>query len=184
MTYNSLDLFNYIKEGKTVLLDSDIGWAVVCLYDQIEAIQTIRKTLPKHFESFLVADDAMLQTYVPEIPEQAWDLLDLNENPLFLILEGIRNIDEALLDENKCSSFRSIQDYSPLYNLVKRLRKPLWSAHLIAKNGKIISSKDQLPNELLDNCDYVLHLQTQKNQSRSYSVIKIRLNGEIRIVKK
>lgn len=178
----SKEIFEYLQENKVVIVKTDLGWSILSSLANKNLIEQTNSS-PNLFPHLLVADEAMLQQYVNEVPEQGWDLLDFTDTSLALILEDTKNIpDEALTEKMGC--FRILADCPPVFNALKRHRKPAWCANFIDAKKQPIQEKSQIPNEYLAIADYIVDLQPSNNGTRSYSVIKIRLNGEIEIVKK
>ena len=176
-------IFDALQDNKAVLGSTSIGISLMCPISNLERIQQIRTITSPSIEYILTADEGMLQHYVPEIPEQAWDLMDLSDNEILLELENTKGIDPSLLIDNG-SIFSIVKDSPELYNVMKRMRTPLWVRTLTDKKGNGLADVSQISSDFLSNTDYIVDLQPQKQKIRSYSVIKIRLNGEIKIVKK
>ena len=93
---NTADL-NLIKkdllEGKTILYPTDTIWGVGCDATNeaaVEKILAIKNRPSSKSLVCLVSHDAMLNQFIEEVSEVAWDLIDETDNPLTLVLPGAK----------------------------------------------------------------------------------------------
>jgi L-threonylcarbamoyladenylate synthase len=74
----------------------------------------------------LVDTDNKLQSYVTEVPDIAYDLIEYAENPLTLVMPGAKNISPNLIAEDGSVGIR-VTKHQFCQQLIQRLRKPLVS---------------------------------------------------------
>ena len=80
--------FEAIKAGGIILYPTDTVWGIGCDATNAEAVKKIYE-LKQREESksmiVLMNSDRMLYKVFKEIPEVAWDIMELNDNPTTLI---------------------------------------------------------------------------------------------------
>ena len=74
----------------------------------------------------LLDNPAKLQTYVQEVPDIAWDLIELTDTPLTVIFDGAKNLATNLIANDGSIGIR-ITDELFSRELCKRFRKPIVS---------------------------------------------------------
>ena len=55
----------------------------------------------------LIDTSGKLQSYLDEVPDIAWDLIEMTEKPLTIIYSQYRNLATSLLDTNKINRYQS-----------------------------------------------------------------------------
>src|ERR1700690_1051569 len=86
--------FKVLQEGGIILYPTDTIWGIGCDATNTEAVKKIYR-LKQRDEAksmiILLDTDNKLQSYVTEVPEIAYDLINYAENPLTLVMPGARN---------------------------------------------------------------------------------------------
>src|ERR1700750_326078 len=117
--------FNIIKEGGIILYPTDTIWGIGCDATNTEAVKRIFQ-LKQRDEAksmiILLDTDAKLPSYVKEVPEIAYDLIQYAENPLTLVMSGARNISPALISADGSVGIR-ITSNQFCQQLIQRMRK-------------------------------------------------------------
>src|ERR1700744_4902825 len=90
-----------IKDGGIILYPTDTIWGIGCDATNTEAVKKIYQ-LKQRDEAksmiILLDTDNKLQSYVQDVPEIAYDLIQYAENPLTLVMPGAKNISPALIN--------------------------------------------------------------------------------------
>src|SRR5436190_4332362 len=85
-----------VLENKgTILYPTDTIWGIGCdatSPDAIEKIFQLKKRSEEKNLILLLDDSARLLSYVKEVPEAAWNLIEYSEKPLTIIYDGARNL--------------------------------------------------------------------------------------------
>ena len=77
-----------LKQGGILLHATDTVWGLACdatSNDAVERLNALKMRHPVHPVLTLMADDGMLQRYVPNIPEVAWQLMDESDRPTTIV---------------------------------------------------------------------------------------------------
>ena len=79
-----------LLQGKCVLLPSECGWGLSCSVKSSSAIKElieISSGFRKGDEVLLIESSSVLYDYMTEVPEMAFTLLDIADQPLILSIE-------------------------------------------------------------------------------------------------
>ena len=118
-----------LKRGGLLLYPTDTVWGIGCDATNANAIDKIY-ALKKRKESkaliCLVSDMKMLNQFVEEIPEVAYNILKYASQPTTIIYDKPIRIAENLVGEDNTLGIRIVQDEF-CRTLIKKLGKPLVS---------------------------------------------------------
>src|ERR1700761_692877 len=118
-----------LKEGGIILYPTDTIWGIGCDAANTDAVKKIYH-LKQRDEAksmiILLDTDNKLQSYVKEVPEIAYDLIEYAENPLTLVMPGAKNISPALINADGTVGIR-VAKHDFCQQLIQRIRKPLVS---------------------------------------------------------
>ena len=119
--------YEIIKEGGIILYPTDTVWGIGCDATNEEAIKKIY-ALKKRVESksmiVLMNSERMIYNVFKEVPEVAWQILDLSENPTTLILDNPRNVAKNIIAADNTLGVRLVTD--PFcFKLMKKIKKPI-----------------------------------------------------------
>jgi tRNA threonylcarbamoyl adenosine modification protein (Sua5/YciO/YrdC/YwlC family) len=88
-----------VQDGGIILYPTDTIWGIGCDATNTDAVKKIY-ALKQREESksmiILLDIDNKLQTYIGEVPDIAYDLIEYAESPLTLVMPGAKNISPAL----------------------------------------------------------------------------------------
>jgi L-threonylcarbamoyladenylate synthase len=169
-----------LRNGGFVHCNSDCGWLVGCDATNENAVNLLLKNsenFPKSDLVLLVDSTARLQSYTDEMPEIVWDLMDVSEKPMIVVLDNIKNVASTIQSNNRNIGFR-ISSWPFTNYLCERFRKPILCLH----NNDPKNSTITILNE---NTDFVVkHNRTSKIATILPSIIKIGKGNRIEIVRK
>jgi L-threonylcarbamoyladenylate synthase len=166
-----------VQDGGIILYPTDTIWGIGCDATNTEAVKKIYE-LKQRDESksmiILLDIDNKLQTYISEVPDIAYELIEYAENPLTLIMPGAKNISPALIAGDGSVGVR-VSSHPFCQQLIQRLRKPLvsTSANISGKPSPQYFSK--IDQDVIDGVDYVVDLDQYSTEIRKPSTI-MRLN--------
>lgn len=176
-----------LKSGGIILCPTDTVWGLSCDATNPKAVEKLfeLKKRPQNMSMIvLVATDAAIQQYVREVPEIAWELLDVADKPLTIVYPGAKNLAQNLISSDGTIAIRVCKD-DFCNALISKYRKPLvsTSANFSGEITPLIFN--EISDELLSSVDYVVtYNQGNITKSQPSSVIKIGLGGEIEILRK
>lgn len=176
-----------LKQGGIILYPTDTIWGIGCDATNEEAVEKIYaiKQREKDKSMLILLDNPVkLQTYVQEVPDIAWDLIDLTDKPLTIIFNGAKNLASNLIANDGSIGVRiTAEDFSK--ELCMRFRKPIvsTSANITGKPAPQLFK--EIDQEILDLVDYVVeYRQNEMAKQAPSSIIKLATNGSIEIIRK
>lgn len=178
--------YEILKEGGIILYPTDTVWGIGCDATNAEAVAKIYK-LKQREESksmiVLMNGEKMIYNVFKEIPEVAWEILDISDKPTTLILDNPRNVAANLIAPDKSLGMRLVKE--PFcFKLLERLKKPLvsTSANISGKPTPLTFS--EISPEILNGVDYVVNLHRGNPASKPSSIIKIGNNLQVKVIRK
>lgn len=175
-----------LKAGGLILTPTDTIWGISCDATNEEAVKKVF-SLKQREESksliVLIANDAMLNRTIKQVPAIAWDLIDVSEKPTTLVLDSARNLAPNVIAQDGSVGVRMLNE-GFCYELVKRFGKPIVSTSPNISGSPTPSQFDQISNDILTQVDYVVNLPAEKNKkAKPSSIIKVSTNGEVKIIR-
>jgi L-threonylcarbamoyladenylate synthase len=175
-----------LLNGGLILYPTDTVWGIGCDATNPEAVEKIYK-LKKRSDSksmlVLLDSEFRLPQYVTEVPEMAYQLIEVTDKPLTIIYPGSKNIAPNLSAEDGSIGIRITTD--PFCKqLISRLKKPIvsTSANVSGENPPAIYEDIQEFVRL--GVDYIVeHRQDDNNPASPSSIIKLGTGGEIQIIR-
>lgn len=178
--------FEVIKEGGIVLYPTDTVWGIGCDATNAEAVAKIFK-LKQRAETqsmiVLMNGEKMIYNVFKDIPEVAWQLIDLSEKPTTLILDNPRNVAPNLISQDQSLGIRIVKE--PFcFKLMEKMKKPLVSTSAnISGQPTPIAFKDINP-EIIKGVDYVVNLHRDKIAGKPSTIIKLTNDAQVKVIRK
>ena len=176
-----------MKQGGVILYPTDTVWGIGCDATNAEAVAKVYK-IKKRDDSkaliCLVDSDARLQRYVRNVPNVAWDILDIATKPTTIILDGAINLAPNLIAEDGSIALRITKEPFS-HELCYRFQKPLVSTSANISGEPAAANYNDISQELLDAVDYVCFSRRQEHKPHTpSSIIKLKEDGEVTIIRK
>ncbi len=174
-----------IKDGACVILPGDTVYGISCDATNAEAVQKVidikGRDKSKSF-IILVDSDAMLERYVKEVPEIAWELIDSAVDPLTIVFPEAVGLATGVAAQDGSIAIRITSDELSK-KLIRKIRRPLLSTSANTSGKPTPLSYSELEQDILDRVDHVVTSAAPKGNKPS-SIIRIGLSGEIDIIRK
>ena len=176
-----------MRRGGVILYPTDTVWGIGCDATNPEAVSRVyeikRRTDAKALIC-LVDSEARLQRYVRQVPNVAWDVMELSVKPITVILDGAVNLAPNLVAEDGSVAMRITKEpFSQ--QLCYRFQKAIVSTSANISGEPPAANFCDISPELLKAVDYVCKSRRQERKPHTpSSIIKIRLNGEVSIIRK
>lgn len=174
-----------LKNGETLLYPTDTSWGLGCDAMSVVAIEKLYQIKNRSREKsmiILVDSEQRLQSIV-DVPEMAWEIIDLSEKPVTIVYQNPRNLPKELLAEDGSIGIRIVKnDFCK--QLIRRLNAPLVSTSAnISGQESSVHLKD-ISSEIKDAVDIVVDEQyATPNVYSASSVIKIWPDGQIKVLR-
>ena len=146
-----------LKQGGVLLHATDTVWGLACDATNDEAVQrmnTIKERHPVHPVLVLVADEGHVEQLVGDVPEAAWDLMELGDRPTTVVYPQGKGVSSALLGADGSLAVRCIrEDYSAY--VIRGLNRPLASTSANFTGQPTPKSFHDISNDLKNLVDHV-----------------------------
>lgn len=177
--------FEAIKNGGIILYPTDTVWGLGCdatNADAIKKIYDLKQRMESKSMIVLMNSDRMMHNVFKEIPEVAWQLIDLSEKPTTLILDNPRNVAPNLIAPDKTLGVRLVKD--PFcFKLMERMKKPLVSTSANISGMPTPNSFKEIDKHILDGVDYIVNLQHDKVAAKPSTIIKLGNDLQVKVIR-
>lgn len=174
-----------LKEGKTMLYPTDTIWGIGCDATNELACQKILsiKNRPTDKSFILLVDSiAMLEKYVPDFHPVCYDLIDYADKPLTIIYPQAKGLAPAVVAKDGTVAIRVTKD--PLcLQLIRALRKPIVSTSANISGEKNATQYSEISDQIKQNVDQIVQLRLDEKRTAPSQLIKIDLDGTVKIIR-
>ncbi len=176
-----------LKSGGVILYPTDTIWGIGCDATNPEAVQRIydiKKREDNKSMLVLMENPALLDRYVDNVPEVAWDLVEIATTPLTVIYSNAKNLAENLIAADGSIGIRFTKEIFTS-QLLQRLRKPIVSTSANVSGEKPPTFFDEISDEIKKRVDYIVeYRQDDTTPAQPSSIIKLGAGGQIEIIRK
>ncbi|MBA4408650.1 MAG: L-threonylcarbamoyladenylate synthase [Bacteroidota bacterium] len=175
-----------LQTGGVILYPTDTIWGMgcdACNEEAVSRIYTIKKRVDSKSMLVLMENAALLERYVAEVPEIAYDLIELTGKPLTIIYDGARNLARNLIAEDGSIGIRiTTETFSS--ELIRRFKRPIVSTSANISGKPSPACFAEIAQKIIDSVDYVVKYRQDDNQKAiPSSIIKLGHGGEIKIIR-
>ena len=180
-----------MKRGGTILYPTDTVWGIGCDATNPEAVKRVYDIKQRDDSKALIClvdSDARLQRYIRNVPDVAWQLIDslkeAESKPTTLILDGAINLAENLIAEDGSIGIR-ITNEPFSKELCYRFQKAIVSTSANISGEPAAQNYCDIDPRILEAVDYVCWSRRQEHKPHTpSSIIKLKANGEVTIIRK
>ena len=175
-----------MSEGGVILYPTDTIWGIGCDATNEEAVRRVYEIKQRQdSKAMLVLVDSSVKVdfYVRDVPEVAWDLIDLADKPLTIIYSGARNLAANLLAEDGSVGIRvTNEDFSK--RLCQQFRKAIVSTSANISGQPSPKNFSEISEEVKSAVDYIVgYRQEEMSNPKPSSIIKLDKGGVIKIIR-
>ena len=175
-----------LRGGGIILYPTDSIWGIGCDATNEEAVRKVYalKRRSDHKAMLLLMDSsAKLNYYVQEVPDVAWDLIELADSPLTVIYSGARNVASNLLAEDGSVGIRITQEEFS-HKLCERFRKPLVSTSANVSGAPSPANFSEISETIKSGVDYIVrYRQEDLSKAAPSHIIKLGAGGLVKIIR-
>jgi L-threonylcarbamoyladenylate synthase len=175
-----------LQKGGVILYPTDTVWALGCDATNEEAVKKLCniKNCDESVGMIVIMENAaLLDRYVEEVPEIAYDLIELTDKPLTIIYDGAKNLAKNLLAADGSIGIRVTSEAFSA-ELVSRFKKPIVSTSANVSGKKAPASFNEIPQEIIETVDYVVkYRQNEHQKGHPSSIMKLGRGGEVKIIR-
>jgi L-threonylcarbamoyladenylate synthase len=176
-----------VQNGGIILYPTDTIWGIGCDATNSEAVKKIY-ALKQREEAksmiILLDTDNKLQSYVSEVPDIAYDLIEFTEKPLTLVMPGAKNIAPELIAADGSIGIRIVK-HQFCEQLIQRLRKPLVSTSANISGQPSPKNFNDISPEILDGVDYVVDVdQHDLSEKIPSTIMRLSPGGQFEFLRR
>ena len=175
-----------MEKGGIILYPTDTIWGIGCdatNEDAVKRVYEIKKRIDSKALIVLVDKPVKVEFYVREVPEIAWDLIDVADKPLTIVYPSARNLATNVLADDGSVGIRITQETFSR-KLCERFRKAIVSTSANISGQPAPTNFNEISDEIKQAVDYVVtYRQDDPYQPSPSSVIWIGEGGVIKILR-
>lgn len=177
-----------LRSGGVFLYPTDTIWGLGCdAGDEkgVERIYTIKRRPESKSMIILVDSATMLERFTTDTPEIAFELIDVADGPLTLVLPArVGLLAPQLISDDGFIGIRICRD-DFCSALIGQFRKPIVSTSANISGAPPPAVYDEISEEVKAGVDYIVNYrQNDMGRATPSPVIKILTNGTIEILRK
>ena len=175
-----------MNQGGVILYPTDTIWGLGCDATNPEAVKRIyeikQRTDAKALIS-LVDSETKVQFYVREVPDVAWEVMELSERPMTVVFDGGRNLAPNLLAEDGSVAIRITKEAFSK-ELCMRMKRAVVSTSANISGQPAPRCFAEISEEIKKAVDYICtSRQDEPPTQTASSIIKLGAGGEVTIIR-
>lgn len=178
-------IIEILKNGGTILYPTDTIWGIGCDATNVEAITKIfdiKKREKTKSMIILVENEKRLQDLV-DVPEMAWEIIDLSEKPVTIVYDNPRNLPKELLADDGSIGIRLVKD-DFCKRLIGKLNKPLVSTSANFSGDKSPMTFSDINTDIVNLVDFAVEENRDRvSQYSGSSIIRVWKDGRIKVIR-
>lgn len=174
-----------LQRGGVILYPTDTIWGIGCDATNPEAVKRIYEIKQRaESKSMLVLVDSMakVERYVQDLPDVAWDLVELSDKPLTIIYDKARNLAENLLAADGSIGIRVTRESFSM-QLCQRFRKAIVSTSANLAGAPSPTCFDDISDYIKQAVDYIVGVRRNEKNGAASSIIKLSNDGQVSIIR-
>jgi len=176
-----------LKSGNLILCPTDTIYGISCDATNEKAVQKIIDLKGRNqSKSFivLVNSDRMVNQCFKEIPEVVWDMIDLNDQPLTIVMDDGRYVAKNVLNQDGSLGMRYIKK-GIINEILRKHNKPIVSTSPNFSNEPTPINFEEIHPEIINKIDFVFpKFKYEEMSGKPSKIIQIKSNGEVKILRK
>ena len=147
-----------MEKGGIILYPTDTIWGIGCdatNEDAVKRVYEIKKRIDSKALIVLVDKPVKVEFYVREVPEIAWDLIDVADKPLTIVYPNARNLATNVLADDGSVGIRITQETFSR-KLCERFRKAIVSTSANISGQPAPTNFNEISDEIKQAVDYVV----------------------------
>ena len=175
-----------MRRGGVILYPTDTIWGIGCDATNAEAVARVYQIKQRDDSKALIClvdSEGRLQRYVRQVPDVAWDLIELADKPTTVILDGAVNLAPNLVADDGSIAMRiTREEFSR--ELCYRFQKAIVSTSANISGQPAPQNYRDISPDIINAVDYVCWSRRQEHKPHQpSSIIKLSLNGEVKIIR-
>lgn len=176
-----------LRSGGVILYPTDTIWGLGCDATNEKAVQKIydiKKRADNKSMIILMDSENRLPAYVDDIPDVAYDLIELTEKPLTVIFEGAKSLATNVINKDDKSVGIRITKDKFSKELIQRFKLPIVSTSANISGEAAPSIFDEISDDIISAVDYVVeYRQNDYTKAKPSGILKIGKDSSVKIIR-
>lgn len=185
MTVQINNCIEALKAGNLILYPTDTVWGIGCDATNPEAVKKVYALKQREDSKALIclaANQAMLERHVKEVPDAAYDIMDLATKPTTIVFDEPQGLAENLIASDNTIAIRVASDKFCQY-LINKFGKPIVSTSANVSGFPTPKQFNEISPEILKGVDYVVNLPDENKNPSPSSIIKLSNDGQVKVIR-
>lgn len=175
-----------MQAGGIILYPTDTIWGIGCdatNEDAVQRVYELKRRADNKAMLVLMDSSAKLNMYVNDIPDIAWDLIEVADKPLTIIYSNAKNLAKNLLADDGSVGIRiTNEEFS--HKLCERFRKPLVSTSANVSGELSPANFSEVSGVIKNGVDYIVsYRQDDMSKAQPSNIIKLGAGGLIQVIR-
>ena len=175
-----------LSAGGLILYPTDTVWGIGCDATNAEAVNriyAIKQRSDSKALIVLVDSEVKVQFYVKEVPDVAWDIIEMSNKPTTIIYDGARNLAENLLANDGSVGMRVTGEVFSK-QLCSRFQKAIVSTSANISGQPAPHNFQEISDDILSQVDYIVKYRQDDTTSLPAStIIKLGAHNDVKIIR-
>ena len=176
-----------LRDGGIILYPTDTIWGIGCDATNAEAVDKVYKLKGRDAAKsmiILLDTENKLPSYVREVPDIAYDLIEFAENPLTIIYSGARNLASNAVGADGSIAIRVTNDEF-CKQLIQRFKKPIISTSANLSNEPSPANFQEVSDAIMDGVDLVIDWkQDDLTIKKPSTIMKLEPDGRFAFIRR
>ena len=175
-----------MQQGGVIVYPTDTIWGIGCDATNEEAVRKVYALKQRDDSKALITlvdREAKIEFYVREVPEVAWQRIEVADKPLTIIYDGARNLAPNLIAADGSVALRITRE--PFSReLCRRFRKAIVSTSANISGAPAPKTFADISEDILSGADYVCSSRREEDIPHvPSSIIKLGAGGEVKVIR-
>lgn len=175
-----------LRRGGLILYPTDTVWGIGCDATNAEAVAKVFALKQRaEAKSMLVLVDSATraQNFVKDIPDVAFEMMEVADKPLTLILDNALGLAPNLIAEDGSVGIR-VTGEKFSHDMCYRFMKPVVSTSANISGHPAAAIFSEIEQEIIDGVDYVVrYRQADTRRAKPSSIVKLKADGQVTIIR-
>lgn len=180
------NIVDLLSKGGTIIYPTDTVWGLGCDATNEEAVQKVFSIKRRSSNTPLVTllhNENQIFDYVEDVPDIAFDLIEMSETPITIVFEKGKKVAKSILGKDGSIAIRICSNDS-CSELLKRWKRPLVSTSVNISGLTPAQTTQGMDPQILSKVDAVYRPEYIINETKPSKIIRINNDGTFTIIRK
>ena len=176
-----------LRSGGLILYPTDTIWGIGCDATNEAAVEKVYQLKGRARDKSLIVlldQDHKLPSYVKEVPEVAYQLIEYSDKPLTVVYSGAKNLAPNLIAEDGSIGIRIVR-HPFCEQLLQRFRKPIVSTSANISGEPSPKTFLDISDQIKEGVDYIVQYgQHDLEPKQASTIMKLDPSGAFSFIRK